>query len=64
MVKPVDRVKIDTLPTFDGDYHVTPGDTAIILQTADKAMAQDVIVDPIPSNYGLITWNGFKLVIS
>lgn len=64
IVKPIDHVVIDTMPAYDGDYHVIPGAEAIVLNTIDKRMEQDVIVDPIPSNYGLITWDGFKLVIS
>lgn len=49
---------------YDGDYAVTPTQTAITLATHGKTMAQDVVVSPIPSNYGLITWNGAFLTVS
>lgn len=49
---------------YDGDYEVTPGQSAVVLTTVGKAMARNVTVNPIPSNYGLITWNGSTLTVS
>ena len=43
---------------YRGDYTITPGDTAVVMETAGLLMAQNVTINPIPSNYGLITWNG------
>ena len=49
---------------YDGPYTVTPGPQAQVLETAGKAMREDVTVEPIPTNYGLITWNGSFLTVS
>lgn len=49
---------------YEGDYEVTPGQSAVVLTTVGKAMARNVTVNPIPSNYGLITWNGSTLTVS
>lgn len=49
---------------YDGDYEVTPSQSAVVLTTVGKAMARNVTVNPIPSNYGLITWNGSTLTVS
>lgn len=49
---------------YDGEYEVTPGQSPVILSTAGKTMARSVTVNPIPSNYGLITWNGSTLTVS
>lgn len=49
---------------YDGDYEVTPTQETQILLTKNKAMAEDVVINPIPSNYGLITYNGFGLTVS
>lgn len=49
---------------YEGNYAVTPTQTAITLVTHGKTMAQDVVVAPVPSNYGLITWNGAFLTVS
>ena len=53
-----------TCPEYAGSYSVTPSQEAQYLQTAGKRMADNVRVDPIPSNYGLITWNGSTLTVS
>ena len=52
------------LPPYEGDYVVTPTTEAITLNTKDKRMTDYVTVNPIPSNYGLITWNGSTLTVS
>ena len=50
--------------TYDGEYEVTPTRETQILHTAAKIMSADAIVHPIPSNYGLITYNGFEILVS
>ena len=47
-----------------GPYEVTPAREAQVLSTSGHSMSQDVVVEPIPSNYGLITYDGSKLVVS
>lgn len=49
---------------YEGDYEVTPGPAARTLPTADKRLERDITIGPIPSNYGLITWNGSTLTVS
>ncbi len=49
---------------YDGDYIVTPSAETQVLQTQGLAMRQDITINPIPSNYGLITWNGSYLTVS
>lgn len=49
---------------FDGDYSVTPSAETQVLQTKDLVMRQDLTINPIPNNYGLITWNGAYLTVS
>ena len=49
---------------YTGDYEVTPSKDAQILQTQGKFMEHNLTVNPIPSNYGLITWNGIYLTVS
>lgn len=60
-------VDFGTVPTqsdYDGPYEVTPSDQAQTLPTADKVLEGDIVIDPIPSNYGLITWNGTVINVS
>lgn len=50
--------------TYDGPYEVTPSNQMQTLNTDDLLMTQNVTINPIPSNYGLITWNGSTLTVS
>lgn len=49
---------------YEGPYEVTPSNATQVLQVADKQATQDIVVNPIPSYYGLITWDGSKLKVS
>ena len=50
--------------TYPGPYTVTPTRSTQTLNTHGLTMAADVVVNPIPPNYGLITWDGAKLTVS
>ena len=49
---------------YEGPYEVTPTQDTQVLSTAMKMAAEDIIINPIPSNYGLITWDGSVLTVS
>ena len=51
-------------PAYTGDYTVTPTEETQVLDTANFLMTDNVTINPIPSNYGLITWNGVTLTVS
>lgn len=51
-------------PSFSGPYEVTPSDTEQVLETDSLYMTGNITINPIPSNYGLITWNGVTLTVS
>lgn len=52
------------LPVYDGITEITPSNQAQVLQTSSKVLTRNIVVNPIPSNYGLITWNGSTLTVS
>ena len=52
------------LPVYDGITEITPSNQAPVLQTSNKALTRNIVVNPIPSNYGLVTWDGSRLTIS
>lgn len=60
---PVAREEVERDP-YEGDYVVTPGAATIVLATKDKRMTDHVTINPVPSNYGLITWNGSTITVS
>ena len=49
---------------YTGSYEVTPSSDAQTIHVDHLMMAQDLTINPIPNNYGLITWNGTGLRIS
>ena len=53
-----------TAPKYPGPYVVTPERNAQTLITQDMLMTANVVVKPIPSNYGLITYNGSVITVS
>lgn len=52
------------MPHYDGPVRVTPGPTPQTLSTTGKVMDEDITIGAIPSNYGLITWNGSFLTVT
>ena len=57
-------VRESDLPIYAGPTVVTPTEETQVLSTRDKAVLSNITVNPIPSNYGLITWDGHKLTVS
>lgn len=52
-----------TIP-YEGEYEFIPsGEYQTIRIEGEKAL-HDIIIDPIPTNYGLITWNGSSITVS
>ena len=54
----------EPLPAYTGPTTVTPSQETQVLNTAALSVYEDITVNPIPSNYGLITWNGSVLTVS
>ena len=51
-------------PYYDGSYDITPCDTAQVIHMDGMRAAHDIIIEPIPSNYGLITYDGSVITVS
>ena len=49
---------------YSGTVEVTPSAEAQILPTKGYMLESNVVINPIPSNYGLITWDGTRLTVS
>lgn len=54
---------VQTLP-YTGEYVFTAGDEAQEIPTEGYRMLHNIVINPVPSNYGLITWNGSTLTVS
>ena len=53
-----------TIKPYQGEYVFTPTRKMQIVPTNGFTMMEDIIIKPIPNNYGLITWNGQTLTVS
>lgn len=51
-------------PTYDGQTEFTPSRESQVVETTEHVLLTDIVVNPIPSNYGLIQWNGAVLTVS
>lgn len=51
-------------PPFEGEYAVVPSEERQIIPTKGLRMTEDLVVAPIPQNYGRIAWNGSILTVS
>ena len=62
-VVPLDATEGITPPTYRGDYTVTPTESTQILSIRGMMAAADITINPIPSNYGRVSWDGSALTI-
>ena len=59
-----DFIEVPVVDYFTGDYNITPTAQRQTIPIIGKTARQNITVEPIPSNYGLITWNGSTLTVS
>lgn len=60
---PIVREYVGSEP-YEGEYTITPSNETQILETKNLRMTDNLVVNAIPQNYGLITWNGSTLTVS
>ncbi len=53
-----------TVDVYEGAYEFTPTDEPQTIAIENKRATQNITINPIPSNYGLITWDGATLTVS
>lgn len=51
-------------PHYAGEYEFAPTAEQQTIAINGMIADADIIIDPIPSNYGLITWNGLGIRVS
>lgn len=63
-VNPNVAVYASVYPDYSGGYEFAPSNDVQIIHAADMVMHEDIIIDAIPNNYGLVTWDGSTLTVS
>lgn len=56
-------IKVAAVPRYDGVLEFTPSEQSQTIEISGKMAAADIVVNPIPSNYGRIEWNGSFLAV-
>lgn len=59
-----ESISISGITDYTGTYEVTPSGQMQTLSTRGLRTTQDIVVNPIPTNYGLITYNGTTITVS
>ena len=60
----IDLPEIVELEPYVGPYSFEPSDQTQVVEIADKRALNNIIINPVPSNYGKITWDGSVLTVS
>ena len=60
----ISRPTMAQVEEYTGAYEFTPTQGTQVIEIANKKATADITINPIPSNYGLITWNGSVLTVS
>ena len=60
---PIAREYVERQP-YDGEYTISPSNETQVLATKNLRMTDDLTINPIPQNYGLITWDGTTITVS
>ena len=50
--------------TYEGEYEFTPSDEEQTIVAVNKLLLDNIVIHPVPSNYGKIEWNGSYLTVS
>lgn len=58
------QIVTSTVPDYGGPYDFTPSSELQTIETTGFRMTDNVTINPIPNNYGLIGWNGSILTVS
>ena len=52
------------VPRYEGPYEFTPTSEMQTVQIENELATGDITINPIPNNYGLITYNGSIITVS
>lgn len=57
-------IRAADVPEYTGDYVFTPTEDTQTVQIRQKMATSNITINPIPSNYGLITYDGVNIRVS
>lgn len=54
---------VKDIDAYQGAYEFIPSDSEQVVEIANLMALENIVINPIPSNYGKITWNGANLIV-
>lgn len=48
-------------PAYTGPYEYTPAETQQVINISGQKAVENIVIKPVPGNYGRIAWNGTSL---
>ena len=60
----ITKVRSTNYDEYDGPLEFTPTQETQTVLTDHLVVMSNITINPIPNNYGLITWNGAVLTVS
>lgn len=51
-------------PEYEGPFEFTPNQEIQVVSIKNQIPHSNLVINPIPNNYGLITWNGSVITVS
>lgn len=51
------------VPAYRGPTEYAPCDHTVVVPVKGYRMKENIIIDPVPSNYGRLIWNGHTLTV-
>ena len=58
------QVRVTQYPDYSGAYEFVPTAETQTIPTDHLVLLDNIVIDPIPSNYGLISWDGVVITVS
>ena len=52
-----------TIPVYHGPTEFTPSTQKQTIEVSGYRLKEDITIDPIPTNYGRLVWNGHTLTV-
>ena len=56
------QVVTESVEKYAGEYEVIPKDTKQVVLTKGKLLEDDIIINPIPERYGLVTYDHTRTI--
>ena len=58
-----EHIEVPVAEYYQGSYEITPSDQTQLIDCGGLGSLRDFVINPIPSNYGRITWDGSVLTV-